>query len=159
MASLKEFKFHKSSDAHRRAFLAGLQPFDFVVRALAVNKTRLPLSFRKMDKLSFYAFFLNDLIQHIPVSELGQTSLVLDQFDGVGRTVRMLKRQLKASGKMRSIKRITARRSQGEDALQVADMVAGAILRSMRTGDHSWYGPIQGKVMLWEYVGHENPPS
>ena len=112
-----------------------------------------------MDKSSFYAFFLNDLIQRIPASELGRTSLVLDRFDGVERAVRMFKRQLKASGKMGSIRRIVARRSQGEDALQVADMVAGAILRSMRTGDHSWYGPIQGKVILWEYVGNENPPS
>lgn len=159
VTSLKEFKFHKSSDVHRRAFLTGLRPLDFVVTALAANKTRLPSSFRKMDKLGFYAFFLNDLIQHIPAGELGQTSLILDQFDGVERTVRMLKRQLKASGKMESIKRIAARRSQGEDALQVADTVAGAILRSVTTEDHSWYGPIRGKVMLWEYVCDENPPS
>ena len=79
---------------------------------------------------------------------MGQTSLILDQFDGIERTVRMLKKQLKASGKRGSIKRINARRSQGEKALQVADMVAGAILRSMRTRDHSWYRPIRGKVML-----------
>jgi len=70
VTNLKEFKFHKSSDAHRRAFLAGLRSFDFVVRALAVNKTRLPLSFRKVGKLGFYAFFLNNLIQRIPASEL-----------------------------------------------------------------------------------------
>jgi hypothetical protein len=112
-----------------------------------------------MDKLSFYAFFLNDLIQRIPASELGQTSLTLDRFDGVERTVRLLRRQLKANGKVGSIKRIAARRSQGEKVLQVTDMVAGAILRSVRTGDHSWYGPIRGKVMLWEYVCDENPPS
>jgi len=159
VTSLKEFKFQKSSDAHRRAFLAGLQPFDFVVRALAVNKTRLPLSFREMGKLGFYAFFLNDLIQHVPAGELGRTSLILDQFDGVEKTIRMLRRQLKVSGRMGSIKRIAARRSRGESALQVADMVAGAILRSVTTGDHSWYGPIREKVALWEYVGNENPPS
>ena len=159
VTSLKEFKFHKSSDAHRRAFLTGLQPLDFVVRALAVNKTRLPLSFHEMGKLGFYAFFLNDLIQRIPASELGQTGLILDQSDGVEKTVRMLREQLKASGKMGSIKRIAARRSRSENALQVADMVAGAILRSVTTGDHSWYGPIWEKVTLWEYVGNENPPS
>jgi hypothetical protein len=147
------------ADLNRQSFLAGLQSLDFVVRALAVNKTRLPLSFHEMGKLGFYAFFLNDLIQRIPAGELGQTSLILDQFDGVEKTIRMLRRQLKASGRVGSIKRIAARRSRGESALQVADMVAGAILRSVTTGDHSWYGPIREKVSVWEYVGNENPPS
>ena len=52
VTSLKEFKFHKSSDTHRRAFLAGLRPLDFVVRGLTVNKTQLPLSVRWTNRVS-----------------------------------------------------------------------------------------------------------
>jgi hypothetical protein len=159
VAGLEEFKFHNSSDANRRAFLHGLRALDFTVRALAINKSRLPLCFHQMGKLDFFAFVLNDLIRRIPAAELGQTYLILDRFDGVEKTVRLLRRQLRASSRPDSIGKIAARRSRGENALQVADMVAGAILRSARTGDHSWYRPIWEKVLLWEYEYDENPPS
>lgn len=159
VAGLEEFKFHNSSDANRRAFLGELRALDFTVRSLAINKSRLPLSSHKMDKLGFFAFVLNDLIRRIPAAELGQTYLILDRFDGVEKTVRLLRRQLRASSRQDSIGKIAARRSRGENALQVADMVAGAILRSARTGYHSWYRPIWEKVLLWEYEYDENPPS
>lgn len=37
-------------------------------------------------------------------------------------------------------------------------MVAGAILRSHRTEDRSWYWPIWERMLLWEYGWNENPP-
>lgn len=156
---LTEFKFHNSSDANRRDFLAGLSACDFAVRALAINKSGLPLPFHKIGKLNFFAFALNDLVRRIPAGELRQTHLILDQFDGVEETVRLLRRQLRASSRPDRIGKIAARRSRSENVLQVADMVAGAVLRSVTTGDHSWYRPIQDKMLLWRYEDNKNPPS
>lgn len=159
LVGLTEFKFHSSSDANRRDFLDGLQALDFAVRALAIDKRRLPISFRKIGKLGFFAFVLNDLMRRIPAGELGQTHLIMDQFDGVEETVRLLRGQWRVSSRSGSIGKIVARRSRSEKALQVADMVAGAILRSATTGDSSWYRSIREKVLLWEYAPDKNPPS
>ncbi|MFZ1709602.1 MAG: DUF3800 domain-containing protein [Anaerolineae bacterium] len=158
MTNLAEFRFHNSSNTHRRAFLDGLQFLNFEVRALAVNKSKLPLQFHGVGKLGFFAFVLNDLIQRISADELSQTNLILDQFNGAEETVRLLRKLLRFSGQPGRFARIATKRSRSENALQVADMVAGAMLRSLRTGDRSWYGPIWERVLLWEYGQNKNPP-
>lgn len=85
-----EFKFHKTSDRYRRAFLAAIEPCDFVVRALYVEKAALPASFQHMKSGEFYAFSFCELFRRIPVDEPGQAILVLDQFGGVKSTRREL---------------------------------------------------------------------
>jgi hypothetical protein len=159
MPSLKEFSFNHSSDAHRRQFIAGLSECEFVVRVLTVNKVVLPRHFAKMGKLSFYAFCLGGLIERIPPGELGQTTLVLDRFSGDQTTIRLIQKRLRATGQSGLVKKIKMVRSESDRAIQAADMVAGAILRGVTAGDHSFYAPIRDRLISWEYSADKNPPS
>ena len=146
-------------DARRRQFIAGLPECEFVVRALTVNKTLLPRSFAEMGKLSFYALCLSGLIERIPSGELGRTTLVLDRFDGEQTAIRLLQKRLRATERRVLVKKIRMVRSESEQAVQVADMIAGAVFRGVTTGDHSFYLPIRDRLILWEYSAKENPPS
>jgi hypothetical protein len=95
-----EFKFHKTSVAYRRVFLRALEPYDFVVRALYVEKMALPVCFRQIKDREFYAFCFGKLFGRIPAGELGQTILTLDQFGAPKATLRELRRRLKEEEKV-----------------------------------------------------------
>lgn len=146
-----EFKFHKTSSAYRRVFLMALEPYDFVVRSLYVDKLTLPLHSRQMKSGEFYAFCFGELFRHIPAGELGQTILTLDQFGAPRATLRELRRCLRKQGHpSRPFKKISLRRSKGDNLLQVTDMVSGAIYRELTRGDGSYLDLVRSKVCVWE---------
>jgi hypothetical protein len=90
---------------------------------------------------------------------VSRTTLVLDRFNGDQTTIRLIHQWLRATGRSRLMKKIKMVRSESDQAIQVADMVAGAILRGVTTGDHSFYLPIRDRLILWEYSADKNPPS
>ncbi len=159
MSAWEEFSFNHSSDVVRREFLAGLRSYEFAVRVFVVNKTILPTHFARIDRLSFYAFCLGELIARIPAGELGQTTLVLDRFGGAHSVIQAFQKQLRAAGRRGLVKKVITARSENEPAVQVADMIAGAVLRGAATGDYRFEAPIRDKIMLWEYAANKNPPS
>ncbi|MBU0511714.1 MAG: DUF3800 domain-containing protein [Chloroflexi bacterium] len=157
-----EFKFHKTSDTNRRAFLAALAHHPFVGRALVVDKRQLPEAWRNTSDSRFYASCFAELADRIPNREVGETILVLDQFGSPVTTLRELRRSLKTHNLGRAtrlFKKITMKRSKGENLIQCADMVAGAMMRAWRGGDNSYFDLVRDKVIIWEYPGNENPPS
>lgn len=155
-----EFKFHRTSDSYRRSFLAALEPYDFVVRALHVEKPTLPTSFQQMKSREFYAFYFNELFQRIPPDELGQTILVLDQFGGARSTRRELRKRMRErDGQVLFFRKVSLKRSRGDNLLQVADMIGGAIFRELTEGDSSFLDLVRSKVRVWRFEGKENPPS
>jgi hypothetical protein len=113
----------------------------------------------EMSKLRFHAFCLDELIERVPPGELGSTMLVLDRFDGATTTLRLLKQGLNAKGRQGLVKKVRLVRSESEPAVQVADMLAGAILRGITKGDHSFYAPVRDRLIMWEQAFNENPPS
>jgi len=155
-----EFKFHKTSKAYRWAFLKALEPYDFVVRALYADKTALPVCFRRMKDREFYACCFGELFRRIPTGELGQTILTLDQFGAPRATLRELRRRLKGQENVpRLFGKISFRRSKGDNLLQVADMIGGAIYRELTRGNVSYLDLVRRKVSVWRGEAHENPPS
>jgi len=155
-----EFKFHKTSKAYRRVFLTALEPYDFVIRSLYVDKLTLPVHFRQMKSREFYAFCFDELFRRISADELGQTILTLDQFGAPRTTLRELRRCLKKRGYIsRPFKKISLKRSKGSNLLQVTDMVNGAIYRELTRGDDSYLDLVRSKACVWELRAHENPPS
>jgi len=155
-----EFKFHKTSMAYRRVFLRALKPYDFIVRALYVDKTVLPAHFRCMKDREFYAFCFSELFKRIPADELGQTILTLDQFGAPRATLRELRHRLKEQGNVtRLFKKVSFRRSRGDNLLQAADMVGGAIYRELTRSDGSYLDLVRSKVSVWRFNAYENPPS
>nr|MBC8248238.1 DUF3800 domain-containing protein [Anaerolineales bacterium] len=156
-----EFKFHKTSKVYRQVFLKALEPYDFVVRALCADKTALPVSFRRMKDREFYAFCFGELFRRIPAGELGQTILTLDQFGASRTTLRELRCRLKEQGNVpRPFKKLSFRRSKGDNLLQAVDMIGGAIYRELTRGDDSYLDLVRSKVfVVWGFEAHENPPS
>ncbi|MFQ5859327.1 MAG: DUF3800 domain-containing protein [Anaerolineae bacterium] len=157
-----EFKFHKTSDANRRAFLAALRPHPFVGRALVIDKSRLPAEWCRMRDVEFYASCFAELITQVPTGELGGTILVLDQYGAPKTTLRELRRRLKTLGVgqvPRPFKKISLKRSKGENLIQCADMVVGALMRELSEGDSSFFDLVRDKVVVWEFQTNKNLPS
>jgi len=148
-----EFSFHRLTSAGLRVAVWNLlQGLDFRVWAIVVDKARLPDSFHVMPGQSFYVFFVTEVVRLIPEHERQGATLLLDQFDEAGRAITALKRTLTARGIHHGFKRIRARRSRSEELIQIADLVAGAILRKYSGGDTEGYQVIASKIAaLLEY--------
>ena len=157
-----EFKYHRlSSVALRHAVVETLQAMDLVVYALTVDKTTLPIYLRTLDAHSFYALLAAELIAQVPLSEREGAILLLDEFDPRGRALLALKRALKRRGMRRGFRKMLNVRSRSEPLVQIADLVAGAILRAVAQDDGENLSRLQHRIRLLSHFQPEakNPPS
>lgn len=128
-----EFKFSKSSDDVRDRFFAEVCAFRFTVRALVVDKARVYRESLRTQTDVFYNYFLGQLLKH----DNGLLNDARVKLDGSGsadfrHALTAYLRQQLATGK---IKKFTFVDSVKDDLIQLADMAAGAVLRSYRGGD------------------------
>src|SRR3990172_2160863 len=150
-----EFKFNTlSSRALRRRAFETLAEADFEAWAVVVDKTTLPDPFRVMRGLDFYVYFLTELIQLIPPTARDGATLILDEFGSAARLRAELRRFMQARGIPRHFKRVLAKRSRSESLIQIADLVAGAILRRDTADEAGAYEMIESKLKrLLEFRG------
>ncbi len=158
-----ELSFHHSPDRNRLAFLSGLEPFDFVVRAVVVDKRTLPPNFGP-NKLGFYVHFFGRLFGWVAPRELQRARIVLDEFGSPAVTIptltRRLRRQLAGSEFSSWFKGpLQAKRSHREPILQLADMLTGAVFRLVEKGDVRFYRLFRSKASIWRPEENENPPG
>lgn len=158
-----EFRFHSNHRSHRLAFLSTLATCNLAVRVLFVDKRNLPMEFRRAKSWDFYAFFLCELLDRLPVGELGSTILHLDDFGPRKVTLRALRWHMKRIGladpEAKLLQRIAFKRSRGETLIQASDMVAGATYRWLSKGDSTYFDLIRSRAMVWEYQSNRNPPT
>jgi hypothetical protein len=119
----------------------------------------LPDAFLAMQPRAFYVFFVTEVIRLIPESEREGSILLLDEFDRSGKTLAEVKRTLKLRHIRRGFKRIRVRRSRSEDLVQIADLVAGAVLRRYAKGDDRAYRIFEPKIQVLLEFWKENPPD
>jgi hypothetical protein len=144
-----EFKYHKlSSAALRQATFGALQAMDFAVWALTVDKTELPAYWRALDAHSFYTLLAAELIVQVPLEEREGATLLLDQFDPRGKALLALKRALKRRQVRRGFRKMLNVRSRSEPLVQIADLVAGSILRHMTHGDAESLDYIRDRLRM-----------
>ena len=144
-----EFSFHRlSSAALRNRLFAALAEADFEVWAVVVNKQQLSDAFRVMRPLEFYLYFVSEVIQMIPVEKREGATLLMDEFGSPTKMPAELRRVLKARAISRHFKQISAKRSRSEPLIQVADVVAGALLRHFAQGESETYQAIQRKIQM-----------
>lgn len=142
-----EFKFHKmTSVAIREKVFTALAKTDFEAWSILVDKTSLPMTFRTMNGLEFYLYFVTELISAIPVEKMQNATLILDEFGSIPNTRNELRRIMDARGIPRQFKRIVIRESKSESLIQVADLLAGAILRRDTKHDSGAYDLIARKM-------------
>jgi hypothetical protein len=155
-----EFSFHNTTSTRLRTALWETLPrLDFRVWAVVVDKRRLPDAFLAMQPRAFYVFFVTEVIRLIPESEREGSILLLDEFDRSGKTLAEVKRTLKLRHIRRGFKRIRVRRSRSEDLVQIADLVAGAVLRRYAKGDDRAYRIFEPKIQVLLEFWKENPPD
>lgn len=142
-----EFNFHGLSSRPLRArVFHTLAELDFEAWAIIVDKTSLPDAFKLMPRLSFYLYFVSELIYAIPLQKRQGATLILDEFGSPEQVRRELRRVLKVREIQRSFKQVLVRRSRSEPLIQVADLVAGAILRRDTKNDAEAYEVVQKKL-------------
>ena len=142
-----EFKFNVLSSAtlRRRVFTA-LRDADFEAWAVLVDKTTLSDPFRVMRGLDFYVYFVTELIQLIPPEKREGATLILDEFGSAAQLRTELRRFMAARNIPRHFQRVLAKRSRSESLIQIADLVAGAILRRDTKRDAEAYEYVEPKL-------------
>lgn len=81
-------------------------------------------------------------------------TLILDEFGATSKLPGELRRFMKLRDIQSKFKRVLARRSSSEPLIQVADLMAGAILRRDAKDDASAYETVEGKIKgLLEFRG------
>jgi hypothetical protein len=150
-----EFSFHSLSSARlRHRVLAALGEADFEAWALIADKLMLSDSFKVMPRLDFYIYFVTELIRLIPPEKRDGATLILDEFGPAARLRTELRRFMIARDIPRRFKRVLVKRSRSEPLIQVADLVAGSILRRDTRADADAFDYLAKKVkQILEYRG------
>lgn len=150
-----EFHFNSlTSEKLRKNTLLALKNANFMAWAIVVDKTIMPKPLRALTGLEFYLFMVAELISLIPANIRAKGTLILDEVGIAETTLVKLRRMFKANGIQHGFSRIFFRRSRSEDLIQIADLVAGAILRRDAKKDYEAFDYIKDKVLdVFEYNG------
>lgn len=111
-------------------------------------------SFKIMPRLDFYVYFVTELIRLIPPEKREGATLILDEFGSAERVRTELRRIMLVRDIPRHFKRVLVKRSRSESLIQVADLVAGSILRRDTRADADAFDYLSKKVkQILEYRG------
>jgi hypothetical protein len=156
-----EFKFSKCRPEVRDAFFAAVQRFDFRVRAIVVEKSRIYSTHLRSQKEAFYSFFVKTMLK-FDNGLLNDAQIVID-----GSGDRAFKREMGAYFRRHlrtdKIKSIVFNDSQSDRLVQLADMCAGAIARSYRADRddrNRWREMLRYKIEdVWDFGKGCAPPA
>lgn len=142
-----EFSFHTlSSSKLRQRVLGALAEAEFESWVLIADKTTLPDSFKVMHRLDVYLYFLTELIQLIPAEKRDNAILILDEFGSAETLRRELRRFMTVREIPRHFRKVEVRRSRSESLIQVADLVAGSILRRDTKDDAEAFDYLKPRI-------------
>jgi hypothetical protein len=144
-----EFHFNALASAKLRNLLFdSLSQADFEAWAMIVDKTSIPEPIMLFASgLDFYLFCVSELIRQIPPEKRAEGTLILDEFGYPEQTRDELKRIMRMRKIKHGFRRISMRRSYSESLIQVADLVAGAILRRDTRQQSEAFDKIAKKVV------------
>lgn len=146
-----EFKFHKMTSSEiRKQVFSTLSYADFEAWALIVDKTRLPKIFETTESIEIYTHFITELLSIIPAELQKDATLILDEFGSTPDLRTGLRRTMVKRHMPRLFKRVIVRNSHKESLIQVADLVAGAIMRRDSQNDSEAFDMISMKVKRLE---------
>lgn len=148
-----EFHFTNCSDAIRAAFFQTVASEEFTYAGFVVDKRKL-YSERFNDPKKVYEFSVSIVCEHIrPL--LDNSKIILDKSgDRAFRTKleKGLKAQLIDTDGSCLIKKVAMEHSHSNNLIQLADMVCGAVGRSITSGDGGYRRLVRGRekfVQIW----------
>ena len=126
-----EFHFHQNSNRVREAFFKAILPYQFFYYGIVINKLKLfGEGFR--NKESFYKYACGLLFENAK-DKLERATVVIDE-SGRELFKYQLAKYLKDKvnmGNKYCLKKVKMQDSKSNNLLQVADMIAGAVNRSL----------------------------
>lgn len=153
----KDYEFHyvKAAKKVRQAFFRTLERLDFTVDVLIVGKEALPREYERKNQYALYREFIGDLAMKMPGETLEDAILLVDAqatTDLLTQTLRVaISQALRSKGVRQGLKKVRGRKSEKEDGLQLADMVAGAIAEGEVKGGTDYLAKLQGKIRVYEF--------
>ena len=129
-----EFKFHKSRQQVKEGFLKRINPFNFSIRCLVVDKTLIRSEELKNDKNSFYSYAIKMVLQysadevlnaHVKIDGSGDRVFRRNFLTYLRKHLNFRQRKIMQNCKLAD--------SKDNVMIQMADMIAGAIRRSCET--------------------------
>jgi len=150
-----EFRFFKSSRDTRLNFLRAVMPFDFLIRSIVIDKNVIRSEKLKTDRPSFYSYAIKQVLKH----NGGTITDAKIRLDGHGdRLFRRaldtyLRRELNSTNQT-IVKNMKLVDSKGNQLIQLADMIAGAVRRSYDLSklDHDIYKRIIARKIDDEWL-------
>jgi Protein of unknown function (DUF3800) len=142
-----EFKFNKSRHIVRDAFFEAVQPCDFRVRAIVVQKERIYSAHLRTHKEAFYSFFVRSMLTFD--RGLLQRARVIIDGSGDREFKRELSSYLRRQLEPGVLHKVRFNNSANDRLVQLADMCAGAIARSYRIDRDSpdrWLRMLRPKI-------------
>ncbi|QQR78902.1 MAG: DUF3800 domain-containing protein [Candidatus Moraniibacteriota bacterium] len=130
-----EFHFHENSDRIREAFFKAVLPYGFFYYGIVINKGKL-FGEGFHNKESFYKYACGLLFENAK-DKLENATVIIDES---GRQLfkyqlaNYLKRRMNAESVTTRIKKVRMQDSHRNNLVQLADMVAGAVTRSLNEG-------------------------
>lgn len=127
-----EFHFKRNSDKVRDTFLKAVRPYNFFYYGIVINKDPSKLygeGFK--DKASFYKYACSLVFENAK-DKLDAATVVIDKSGDLefrNQLAKYLRKKVNVSSKI--IRKVKMQRSDGNNLLQLADYVAGAINRSV----------------------------
>jgi hypothetical protein len=147
-----EFKFNKCKNDMRDAFFDAVEPFQFNVRAIVVEKNKIHSYHLRSRADQFYNFFVRCMLTH------GSLKGARIKIDGSGgrkfkQAMNSYLRRMLAPEEIHSFKFVNSR---SDNLVQLADMCAGAIARSYRASYRSnanrWQRRLSPKIEnIWPF--------
>ncbi len=146
-----EFKFHKMTDSNmRQQVFKALAHADFHAWGLIIDKTRLPKIFENTVGIKRYTHFITELLSIIPAELQQDATLILDEFGSTPDLRTELRRALTERHMPKLFKRVIVRSSNRESLIQIADLVAGAVMRRDTQNDSDMFDMIARKFKKLE---------
>ncbi|MBM3302409.1 MAG: DUF3800 domain-containing protein [Deltaproteobacteria bacterium] len=154
LSSLFEFHYKQTPPRLRELFFDALVDVPVSAKILVVHKPALPRSFARMREPELYGHFVADLILRTGQTVVEGAYLLVDaqRSDVVlvwGIRV-AISRALEEAGVAYRLKKVKARPAKEEEGLQIADMIAGAMLDRLE-GKREYVTKLEERLRVWHY--------
>jgi hypothetical protein len=153
-AAGNEFKWYRSDEETRWAFLRMLRKQDFTARVLVIDK--MLMTAPHMRKQETFYNFLVQLVLKYDNGTIQGASLVLDESVKSKKSKQQLttylRKELNASSTEPKIKEVRYHKSHADNLIQATDMLSGAIYARYHKGNSEFFDYIRMKIGdLWEW--------
>ncbi|MGH2551585.1 MAG: DUF3800 domain-containing protein [Thermomicrobiales bacterium] len=142
-----EFKFYRTDERRRLELLHEIARMPVRVRTLVIDK-RVMTRPHMHDRDTFYGFVVKLLLRN-SFGSIADATLILDESDKSKRNQQTLASQIRrectGAGRTAEIRKVVHRNSRSHGALQVTDMVCGAVMADAK-GEGKYLRVIRGIV-------------